>query len=152
MDIDLADDPIGEDADGEPVYLTDIWPSSEEIKETVADAVAPDMFERSYADVFNGDERWRDLDTPDGDRYTWPDSTYVRKPTFFEGMDAEPAAGRADRGRARARRARRQRHHRPHLAGGRDQEGLARRAGGWSRTASSRATSTPTARAAATTR
>ena len=49
------------------------------------------MFERSYADVFTGDERWRELETPEGDRYTWPDSTYVRKPTFFEGMDAEPA-------------------------------------------------------------
>jgi aconitate hydratase len=92
MDIDILNDPLGEDSDGEPVYLRDLWPSSDEIKETVADAVRSEMFTRSYADVFKGDERWAALDTPEGDRYTWPDSTYVRKPTFFEGMDAEPAA------------------------------------------------------------
>jgi aconitate hydratase len=90
MDVDLLNDPIGEDTEGEPVHLSDIWPSSDEIKETISDAVRQEMFERSYADVFTGDERWRELDTPDGDRYTWPDSTYVRKPSFFEGMDAEP--------------------------------------------------------------
>jgi aconitate hydratase len=90
MDIDLLNDALGEDADGNPVHLADIWPSSEEIKSTVAEAVRQEMFERSYADVFTGDERWRELDTPDGDRYTWPDSTYVRKPSFFEGMDDEP--------------------------------------------------------------
>jgi aconitate hydratase len=90
MDIDLTTEPLGEDSDGEPVMLSDLWPSSEEIKETVAEAVRQDMFEKSYADVFTGDDRWRDLDTPEGDRYTWPDSTYVRKPSFFEGMDPEP--------------------------------------------------------------
>ena len=91
MDIDLQSDPLGQGSDGEDVYLSDLWPSSDEIKETVADAVRSDMFTKSYSDVFSGDDRWRDLDTPDGDRYTWPDSTYVRKPSFFEGMDAEPA-------------------------------------------------------------
>ena len=91
MDVDLTSEPIGEDSDGNPVHLSDLWPSSEEIKATIEDAVRQEMFERSYADVFTGDERWRGLDTPDGDRYTWPDSTYVRKPSFFEGMDAEPA-------------------------------------------------------------
>jgi aconitate hydratase len=90
MDVDLSSEPLGEGSDGEPVYLSDLWPSSEEIKQTIADAVRQDMFEKSYADVFTGDERWRDLDTPEGDRYTWPDSTYVRKPSFFEGMDPEP--------------------------------------------------------------
>jgi aconitate hydratase len=90
MDVDLTNEPLGGDSDGEPVYLSDIWPSSEEIKETIADAVRQDMFEKSYADVFTGDDRWRDLETPEGDRYTWPDSTYVRKPAFFEGMDPEP--------------------------------------------------------------
>jgi aconitate hydratase len=90
MDVDLSSEPLGEDSDGEPVYLSDLWPSSEEVKQTIADAVRQDMFERSYADVFTGDERWRDLDTPEGDRYTWPDSAYVRKPSFFEGMDPEP--------------------------------------------------------------
>jgi aconitate hydratase len=90
MDIDLLSEPLGEDADGEPVYLRELWPSSEEIKRTVAEAVRSDMFTRSYADVFTGDDRWHGLDTPDGDRYTWPDSTYVRRPSFFEGMPAEP--------------------------------------------------------------
>ncbi|MEO8091799.1 MAG: aconitate hydratase [bacterium] len=91
MDIDLLEDPIGEGSDGEDVYLRDIWPTSAEIRQTVAEAVRSDMFRRSYADVFSGDERWRGLDTPDGDRYTWPDSTYVRRPSFFEGMELEPA-------------------------------------------------------------
>jgi aconitate hydratase len=90
MDIDLTTEPLGEDSDGNPVLLADIWPTSDEIKETVANAVRADMFTKSYADVFTGDERWRKLDTPEGDRYTWPDSTYVREPSFFEGMDAEP--------------------------------------------------------------
>ena len=91
MDVDVLEEPLAEGSDGEPVYLRDIWPSNEEIKATVAQAVRSEMFTRNYADVFEGDERWRALDTPDGDRYTWPDSTYVRKPSFFEGMDAEPA-------------------------------------------------------------
>jgi aconitate hydratase len=90
MDIDLNNDALGEGSDGEPVYLRDIWPGSDEIKEVVADAVRKEMFERSYADVFTGDERWRGLDTPDGDSYTWPDSTYVRRPAFFEDVPAEP--------------------------------------------------------------
>jgi len=90
MDVDLTREPLGTDSDGNDVFLSDLWPSSEEVKQTIADAVRQDMFERSYADVFTGDDRWRELDTPEGDRYTWPDSTYVRKPSFFEGMDAEP--------------------------------------------------------------
>jgi aconitate hydratase len=90
MDVDLTSEPLGEGSDGEPVYLSDIWPSSEEIKQTVADAVRADMFTKNYAEVFKGDDRWRSLDTPEGDRYTWPDSTYVRKPPFFDGMDPEP--------------------------------------------------------------
>jgi aconitate hydratase len=90
MDVDLTSEPLGEGSDGEPVHLSDIWPSSEEIKETVADAIRSDMFTKNYAEVFKGDDRWRALDTPEGDRYTWPDSTYVRKPPFFEGMDPEP--------------------------------------------------------------
>jgi aconitate hydratase len=91
MDLDLTSEPLGEGSDGEPVMLSDIWPSSEEIKQTIADAVRQDMFEKSYADVFTGDDRWRDLHTPEGDRYTWPDSTYVRKPSFFEDMEPEPS-------------------------------------------------------------
>jgi aconitate hydratase len=90
MDVDLLTEPLGEGADGEPVYLRDIWPSSEEIKRTVEAAVRSDMFRKNYADVFEGDDRWRGLDTPAGDRYTWPASTYVRKPPYFDGMDPEP--------------------------------------------------------------
>ena len=91
MDIDIFEEPLGQGSDGQDVFLKDIWPSSEEIKDTVAEAVREEMFKEGYSDVFEGDERWKGLDTPDGDRYTWPDSTYVRKPSFFEDMDSEPA-------------------------------------------------------------
>ena len=91
MDVDIFEEPLGQGSDGEDVFLKDIWPSSEEIKDTVAEAVREEMFKEGYSDVFEGDERWKGLDTPDGDRYTWPDSTYVRKPSFFEDMDEEPA-------------------------------------------------------------
>jgi aconitate hydratase len=90
MDIDLTSDPIGRDSDDEPVYLSDIWPSSAEVADAVAEAVRADMFAKSYSDVFTGDERWKQIEVPEGDRYTWPDSTYVRRPSFFEGMDPEP--------------------------------------------------------------
>jgi aconitate hydratase len=90
MDIDLTSEPLGLDSDEQPVYLSDVWPSSEEIKQVVGEAVRADMFTKSYADVFTGDDRWRGIEVPEGDRYTWPDSTYVRKPSFFEGMDPEP--------------------------------------------------------------
>ncbi len=90
MDVDLTCEPLGEGADGEPVYLRDIWPSSEEIKRTVAEAIRSDMFTKNYEDVFTGDERWRKLEIPEGDRYEWPDSTYVRRPPFFDGIDLEP--------------------------------------------------------------
>jgi aconitate hydratase len=92
MDIDLQNDPIGSDSDDEPVYLSDIWPTSAEVADAVAEAVRADMFTKSYADVFTGDERWRQIEVPEGDRYTWPDSTYVRRPSFFEDMPAEPEA------------------------------------------------------------
>jgi aconitate hydratase len=72
------------------VYLSEVWPSSEEIKQVVGEAVRADMFTKSYSDVFTGDERWRGIEVTEGDRYTWPDSTYVRRPSFFEGMDAKP--------------------------------------------------------------
>jgi aconitate hydratase len=90
MDVDLTSEPLGIDSDGEPVYLSEIWPTTEEIKQEVGEAVRADMFTKSYADVFTGDDRWRNIEVPEGDRYTWPDSTYVRKPSFFEGMDPEP--------------------------------------------------------------
>jgi aconitate hydratase len=95
MDFDFESEPLGTGGDGEPVYLRDVWPSAEEIRDTVAEAVRADMFEKNYANVFEGDERWKAIRVPDGDRYDWPDSTYVRRPPFFEGMSAEPA-GSAD--------------------------------------------------------
>jgi len=92
MDIDLTSEPLGEDPDGEPVFLRDIWPSSEEINSVVGSSIASEMFTRNYAEVLKGDENWNAVEVPEGDRYTWPDSTYVRRPSFFEGMPAEPPA------------------------------------------------------------
>ena len=91
MDVDLVNDPIGKDSDGNDVFLHDIWPSPQEIQETIDSAIASEMFSKDYADVFAGDERWQGLDTPEGDTFEWDaDSTYVRKPPYFEGMNAEP--------------------------------------------------------------
>ncbi|MFN8164202.1 MAG: aconitate hydratase [Solirubrobacterales bacterium] len=90
MDIDLASEPLGEGSDGEPVYLRDIWPDNAEIKEVVGASVASEMFTRNYAGVFSGDETWNAVEVPEGDRYDWPDSTYVRQPSFFERMPADP--------------------------------------------------------------
>jgi aconitate hydratase A / 2-methylisocitrate dehydratase len=90
MDIDVLNDPLGQGSDGEPVYLRDIWPDGEEIKRTVEGAVRSDMFTKSYDDVFTGDERWSSLEIPEGDRYVWTDSTYVRRPPFFDEMDPQP--------------------------------------------------------------
>jgi aconitate hydratase len=90
MDLDLTTEPLGEGTDGEPVYLRDIWPSSEEIKQVVGDSVAAEMFKRNYADVFSGDEEWNAVEVPEGDRYDWPDSTYVRRPSFFQDIPADP--------------------------------------------------------------
>jgi aconitate hydratase len=91
MDIDLTRDPLGEGDDGEPVYLRDIWPGSQEIAQTVESAVQSDMFRRRYSEVFEGDEHWRSLEVPSGDRFAWAsDSTYVRRPPFFESLAPEP--------------------------------------------------------------
>jgi aconitate hydratase len=90
MTIDLTTEPLGTGTDGRPVYLRDIWPSRQEIAETMAAAIQSEMFRRSYADVFAGDARWHGLDTPTGDRFAWgPDSTYVRHPPYFEHMPRE---------------------------------------------------------------
>jgi aconitate hydratase len=93
MDIDLYNEPLGEGSDGQEVYLRDLWPSEAEIHETIEQAVQSDMFRKSYAEVFDGDERWNSLEVPTGDRFAWDeDSTYVRLPTFFEGLPPEPEA------------------------------------------------------------
>jgi aconitate hydratase len=91
MDIDLLDDPLGEDADGNQVYLRDLWPSSEQVNEVIRQAVQSDMFRKSYAQVFEGDERWNNLEVPSGESFAWDDaSTYVRRPPYFDGMPATP--------------------------------------------------------------
>ena len=89
MNINVATDPIGEDADGNPVYLKDIWPTSAEIAEAVRTAVTPEMFAKRYADVFKGDAMWQGIETSGGLTYDWPDSTYVANPPFFTGMTTE---------------------------------------------------------------
>jgi aconitate hydratase len=92
MDFDMGSEPLGSRPDGTPVYLRDIWPTAAEIDDVVQHAVAAEMFTRDYADVFEGDDRWRELDVPAGDTFAWDaDSTYVRKPPYFEGMTDKPA-------------------------------------------------------------
>ncbi len=90
MDLDLLTEPLGEDSDGEPVFLRDIWPASAEIGELVGRSIRAEMFTRNYAEVFDGDQNWNAVEVPEGDRYTWPDSTYVRRPTYFDGMPSAP--------------------------------------------------------------
>ncbi len=90
MDLDLINEPLGEGSDGEPVYLRDIWPDPAEVKALIGRSIASEMFTRNYGGVLEGDETWKAVEVPEGDRYTWPDSTYVRKPSFFEGMPPEP--------------------------------------------------------------
>jgi len=92
MDIDLDTEPLGTDTEGKPVYLADIWPAPREVADVVQQAVAAEMFTRDYADVFAGDDNWRNLDVPSGDTFTWDEtSTYVRRPPYFDGMPASPA-------------------------------------------------------------
>ncbi|MEU1841274.1 aconitate hydratase [Micromonospora chersina] len=91
MDIDLANEPIGEDSEGNPVFLREIWPNSAEIQDVIASAIGATGFSSAYADVFAGDERWQSLPTPTGDTFSWAgESTYVRKPPYFEGMAKDP--------------------------------------------------------------
>jgi aconitate hydratase len=93
MDFDFENEPLGTDPDGAPVYLRDIWPSAVDVQATIDAAIDREMFAKDYADVFHGDDRWRSLPTPEGDTFAWDaDSTYVRKPPYFEGMGREPEA------------------------------------------------------------
>jgi aconitate hydratase len=90
MDIEWDDEPIGEDRDGHDVYLRDLWPSAQEVSDTIASSVRAEQFASTYADVFSGDETWRTLPVPEGELFAWdPDSTYVRHPPYFEGMSRE---------------------------------------------------------------
>ncbi len=152
MDFDFETDPLGQDADGNDVFLKDIWPSSKEIEATIASAISQDMFVKSYADVFKGDERWRGLETPEGKTFAWdPQSTYVRKPRTSRACRSSRSRSPTSRARACSRcwatrsppttsprRATSSRAPRPRSTS--------------SPTASSARTTTPTARAAVTTR
>ena len=92
MDFDFETDSLGNDTDGNPVYLKDIWPSTQEIEETIKSSIDQDMFRKSYATIFAGDSRWQNLETPKGDTFEWDvNSTYVRKPPYFDGMTMDPA-------------------------------------------------------------
>ena len=92
MSVDLTSDPIGRDQKGQDVYLRDIWPSEREIQTALQTAVRREMFEERYAGVFEGDERWRGLPAPEAQRFQWePESTYIRNPPFFEGIELTPA-------------------------------------------------------------
>ena len=93
MDIDLMKDSLGTDEQGSDVYLADIWPTETEIDDVISSAIGAEMFTESYADVFAGDQQWQSLPTPEGEVFDWdPDSTYVRKPPYFDGMPTEPAS------------------------------------------------------------
>ncbi|MFB9903923.1 aconitate hydratase AcnA [Allokutzneria oryzae] len=91
MDLDLDTEPLGTDPDGKPVFLADIWPTPQEIQDVISSSISSEMFVKDYSDVFAGDERWQSLPTPTGKTFEWAaDSTYVRKPPYFEGMEMDP--------------------------------------------------------------
>ncbi len=91
MDVDLFNEPLGFDPNGTPVMLADIWPTAQEVQDVVDASIDAEMFERNYADVFAGDQHWQSLPTPTGELFTWdPNSTYVRKPPYFDGMGRDP--------------------------------------------------------------
>jgi len=93
VDVDLTREPVGHDRDGRPVMLDELWPSPDEVRSVIGASIDPELFRRTYASVFEGDERWRALPVPPGDRYAWDDaSTYVSRPPYFEGSgsDAKP--------------------------------------------------------------
>ncbi|MFF2662123.1 aconitate hydratase AcnA [Kitasatospora sp. NPDC058032] len=92
MNVDLTKDALGQDADGNDVFLADIWPSEQEVADTVAASIDQDMFDKGYQDVFAGDHRWQSLPVPTGNTFEWDaESTYVRKPPYFEGMAKTPS-------------------------------------------------------------
>ncbi|TAJ75517.1 aconitate hydratase, partial [bacterium] len=95
MDMDFYKEPLGNDRTGNPVYLKDIWPTPEEIREEIRKSVKSEMFKKEYSDVFDGDERWKKMPTPAGELFAWdPNSTYVREAPFFQGMPKAPAKPR----------------------------------------------------------
>lgn len=92
MDVDLFNEPLGQDQDGNDVFMKDIWPSAKDVEDVIATAITSEMFTTDYADVFAGDEQWRSLPTPEGKTFEWEaESTYIRKPPYFDGMPDSPA-------------------------------------------------------------
>jgi aconitate hydratase len=92
IDTDLRKDAIGKGKDGQPVYLADLWPTQREVEEAIQQSVTAEMFSKSYADVFQGDERWRGLSVPKGQTYAWEkDSTYIRRAPYFDDMNLQPS-------------------------------------------------------------
>src|SRR5271166_5177167 len=99
IDVDLRKDPVGKDKDGKPVYLADIWPSQQEVEQSMASAITSEMFRKSYAEVYSGDERWRGLPVPKGETYAWgKDSTYIRQAPYFDDMALKPSGVQDIRG------------------------------------------------------
>ena len=91
VDTDLVNDPLGEDEDGNPVYLRDIWPSQDEVAREIESALDPNLYKKQYANVYTGNEQWNEVEVPSGDLYAWdPDSTYIQEPSFFEDLSPEP--------------------------------------------------------------
>ncbi len=127
LDVDLATEPLGQGTDG-PVYLRDIWPSQEEVASLHRKAITKQIFADRYGNVFEGDVHWQDIDVALGQTYHWSmGSTYVQNPPYFEGMTKAPAPVDGHQGGPRPRAVPRFHHHRPHLARGLDQGGLAGR-------------------------
>jgi len=91
VDIDLTKEPLGTGSDGRPVFLKDIWPSNQEIGDLIAKSIGPELFAKSYSDVFKGDSRWNSIASPEGEIYRWEPSTYIKNPPYFEGMTMQPA-------------------------------------------------------------
>ncbi len=93
MDFDIVNEPIANDKAGQPVYLRDLWPTPQEVESAMRNSVTSEMFAKEYADVFTGDEHWRALPIPEGDLYAWDEnSTYIKNPPYFEGMQVRPSA------------------------------------------------------------
>jgi len=105
MDLDLTTEPLGQDSDGNDVFLADIWPDAHELHDFIRDTVSAEMYSRNYASVFEGDERWKSMDTPTGEMFAWSDdSTYVQNPPYFEGMGLDlPEIGNITGARCLAR-------------------------------------------------
>ncbi len=92
VDIDMTKEPLGNGSDGKPVYLKDIWPTNKEIGDLIARSIGPELFTKSYSDVFKGDSRWSAIPSPEGEIYRWEPSTYIKNPPYFDGMTMQPGA------------------------------------------------------------